>query len=445
MAIKKQSFIIKLFFGIIKAIFIIVPLLFVALLYLGGFYVFYGNVFIVVAGTGLAVYYIIFGAINRKISAMAIPSDSTGGFSFVSESGMASVIGNRVNDFNSQEFPAVFPTEVVNVKTYRDAEEKLSDYKTFDFDYINKTNPLLEKELFGQLEKVLQEHGMTRTKKNPQVTVSMDFFIGKKEQYTPPTTVTSTELRTVWNYGMIGWTPGGFASQVPVTSSQTTPGYTTTSYYNNIRLNFLNHSKLAKGAKMEIPPLIWIGEADSEGADPDIRGIAPLMFGELAGEFPKQSSKSPKRYVCRLRYSGLGLGFSTSDWRVVRYVEPGSVAAEHGIKPGDAIVKVNGNRTVINWAARGAQYLKNVAIYRPKDPYYQYVLSSRGDEDVELVIKSAETRKMVTLKVKPRFEGVGRYVYINPNPLRQIVRANPIGIAFVIIVTAIVVYYLFLK
>jgi hypothetical protein len=445
MAIKKTPLIIRFFFGVIKAFFLITPLLFVAVLYLGGLYAIYGNAFLIVVGTGLAVYYVIFGAINQKIAAMAIPADSSGVTSFVSETAITSVIGNHVNDFNSQEFPAVFPTEVINVKTYRDAEEKLSDYETFDFDYTSKENPLLEKELFGQLEKVLQEHGMMRAKKNPQITVSMDFFVGKKEQYTPPTAVTSTELKTVWNYGMIGWTPGGFASQVPVTSSHTTPGYTTTSYYNNIRLNFLNHSKLAKGVKLETPPLIWIGEADSEGADPDIRGIAPLMFGELAGEFPKQSSKSPKRYVCRLRYSGLGLGFSTSDWRVVKYVQPGSVAAQHGIKPGDAIVKVNGNRTVINWAARGAQYLKNVALYRPKDPYFQYVLSSRGDEDVELIIKSAETGKMVTLKVKPRFEGAGRYVSINPNPLRQIARANPIGIAFVIVVTAIIIYYFFLK
>ncbi|MDO8742966.1 MAG: hypothetical protein Q7J30_00130 [Candidatus Azambacteria bacterium] len=359
------------------------------------------------------------------------------------ENGIVSSIGNLAADFNSQDFPVIFPTEAINVRTYRDADESLADYKTFDFDYINKTNPLLEKELFGQLEKVLQAHGMTRAEKNPQITISMDFFIGKKEQYTPPQTVTSTELQYVWNFGQFGGNWGGFSSAVPITRSGTIPGYTTTTYYSNIRLNFLNHAKLAEGAKLETPPFIWLGEADSEGLESDIRGIAPVMFGELIGEFPDQSAKAPRRHVRRFRYGGLGLGFDPADWRVVRHVEPFSVAAEHGIKPGDILMKVNGDRALINWVGRGAQYLNNPGRYRSKDPYFQYVLSNHGDSDIELVIESAETGKKVTLKMRPRSES--SYLHVNINPLQKIAKANPVGIIFVIIVSVIIIYYLFLK
>lgn len=441
MAIKKFTFIKKLFFGILKAFFVILPL------WVAGIFLL-GEANIVYVFVGVVIYYIMFGAIENKIRKMHITlDDGLSNFSYTSEASIVGAIADRAWDFNSHDFPIVLPTQEINIRTYKDADELLGNFKTYNFDYTNKTNPLLEKELFGQLEKVLLSRGIMRVEKNPQITISMDFFIGKKEQYTPPTTVSNTELRTVWNYGMIGWTPGGFASSIPVTSSHTVPGYTTITYYTNIRLNFLNHAKLAEGVKLETPPLIWIGEADSEGIESDIRGIAPVMFGELIREFPEKSEKSPKRYASRCRYSGLGIGFATTDWRLVRFVEPFSVAASHGIKPGDIIMKVNGERAEINWVAKGSQYLKNVNLFRAKDPYFKYVLSNHGDTEVELVIKSAETGKTVTLKIRPRKESEGRYLCTDKQGSAQIKTepVNPLGIIFVVFATAAMIYYLFIK
>ncbi|MFH1873815.1 MAG: DUF4136 domain-containing protein [Pseudomonadota bacterium] len=311
-------------------------------------------------------------------------------------------LGNHASGPDVQGFPLVFPLEVINLRVYRDVEEPLASFRTFDFDYTNKTNPLLEKELFNQLEKVLVARGLTRDRKNPQITISMYFFSGKREQYTPPTTVTSTEIKYVWSSGFVGWNAAGYSSAVPVTSSTTTPGYTTTSFYSNIRLNFLNHDKLvAKGKKLETPPMIWMGEADTEGLNSDIRTVAPVMFNELIGEFPDQSTKAPKRFVRLFRYGGLGLGFAPDNWRDIRFVEPGSVAAENGIKPGDELLEING-RGVETFVPYSLWYVPNSTNYRADDPYFQHVLSNHGDQDIDVVIKQAGTRKKVTLKMRPR-------------------------------------------
>ncbi|MFH1223875.1 MAG: DUF4136 domain-containing protein [Pseudomonadota bacterium] len=310
----------------------------------------------------------------------------------------------------SPDYPAVFPTKAINVKIYKDVDETLAAYKTFDFDYTNKANPLLEKELFHQLEQILQENGMRRAKEDPQILISMDFFIGKKEQYTPPTTITSTQLQTVWNTGMIGWDMMGYSSQVPVTSSTTTPGYTTISYYTNIRLNFLNRAKLMENKKIKTPPLLWIGEADNEGTNSDIRDVAPSMFGELAGEFPDQVNKAPTRYVRYFRYGGLGLGFDPEDWRVVSYVEPSSIADKQGIKPGDVILKIHGKDTR-HWTTYSFMGTFDYDVYRANDPYFLHILSNHGDEEVKLVIKSAETKKRIRLRVTPNSEA--RYIHVN--------------------------------
>jgi hypothetical protein len=211
--------------------------------------------------------------------------------------------GYGVHSDESTAYPSYSwgPEEKISLRVYKDPDESLAVYKSFDFDYTSKTNPLLEKELFKQLERALQAHGLTRVKENPQVVISMDFFIGKRERYTPPTTVTNTEIKSVWNTGMIGWNIIGMSEAVPVTNSTTTPGYTTVSYYSNIHLNFLNRSKLVGAAKPETPPLIWIGEADHEGPDSDIRRIASMMFAELAKKFSDQSANVASCYVHRFR------------------------------------------------------------------------------------------------------------------------------------------------
>ncbi|MBU1876986.1 hypothetical protein KKA72_01395 [Patescibacteria group bacterium] len=396
------------FYRTLKALLIIILVLIIVTPFLSGDKNIFdrlqeNDAYIVYISVGVVLYAILLSHIDHKIyilrnslNSIANPSACT------SEADIVSMLGNQATGFDSQDFfPITFPTEEINVRVYRDPEELLANYKTFDFDYISKTNPLLEKELFHQLERTLQAHGLTRTTKDPQVIISMDFFIGKKEQYTPPKTVISTETKYVWNTGMIGWNVGGFTSAVPVMSSTTTPGYTTTSYYSNIRLNFLNHAKLVKEEKLEIPPLIWLGEAESEGLNPDIRGIAAAMFGELIGNFLNQSVDSSKCYARHLRYGGLGLGFNPYDWRVVRTVEPFSVAAEQGIKPGDILIKINKKR-VGNWPVDTYGNLNNLGRYRSRDPYFQHILSNRGDSEVELVIQSVGTgliKKIVKLKV----------------------------------------------
>jgi hypothetical protein len=320
----------------------------------------------------------------------------------VTEAEMVLQVGYETSDPNTSLVPVAFFAQEVNVRVYRDVDESLAGLKTFNFDYTNKSNPLLEKELFHQLGKVMQAHGLIRVKENPQILITMDFFIGKYERYTPPTTVTSTQLQTVWNTGMIGWNVGGFSSQVPITSSTTQAGYTTTSYYTNIRLNFLNYVKLAGGTKPDVPPLLWIGEADHQGPDPDIRGIASPIFGELMGEFPSPSAKTAKRRVRYLRFGSLGLGVDRDDWRIIRSVAPSSPADVQKVKPGDVLTKING-QGAHSWPSFKF-WGNSIQVFRDADPYFKYILSNNGDRVVEVVIQSPETGKRAIRMTPQRVE-----------------------------------------
>jgi hypothetical protein len=164
---------------------------------------------------------------------------------------------------------------------YKDPDKDVSSYRTYAFDYTSKDNPLLEKELFKMLDGILAKNGLKRDNDNPDILLTMSFYVGRKEAYIPPQTITTTRVENIWSTGMIGMTLTGYNTPVPITETQTTAGYTKVSYYKNIRLNFLDYSKIKSGEKLKAPPLVYMAEGDQEGESSDIRDEAPVMLDML--------------------------------------------------------------------------------------------------------------------------------------------------------------------
>lgn len=87
---------------------------------------------------------------------------------------------------------------------FNDFEDDFFKYKTYDYVYINKQDPLLEKKNIQIIDKILSEKtNLTRDKQNPDFLISIDYFSGDKEQYVVPTQKISTTYtyRNQYNYG----------------------------------------------------------------------------------------------------------------------------------------------------------------------------------------------------------------------------------------------------
>ncbi len=291
------------------------------------------------------------------------------------------------------EIPRTIPYQM-NIRVYSDPDVDLSSYRTYSIDYTNKDNRLLEKKLFKILESVISNRletlQLVRSDENPDVLITMDFYTGKKEEYVPPETVVTTRVENVWSSSLWGW--GGY-TPVPITESETTQGYTNVSYYRNIRLNFLDFEQLSGEEPLEVPPLIWIGEVESEGYSSDIRIIAPVVLNQLLSEFPKKSGRTMTgRRQFKTTFGYIGISVDSEDRRIIVGVDPDSPAERAGINVDDKLLTVNKKKV-----SKGPKIIEdNIAA-----PYFKYVISNPGNKNVSLTIKSAERKKKYKVEVTP--------------------------------------------
>lgn len=300
---------------------------------------------------------------------------------------------------------------VMNLKVYSDPEKDLFIYKTYAFDYTNKENPLLEKELFKMLEPIFTNKGLKKAKENPDILITMNFYTGKKEKYTPPQTITTTQIKQVWESGMIGWTSTGRYVAVPITQSETIPGSTEISYYRNIRLNFFDYPTLTSGKKLEIPPFVWVGEVDSEGSFSDIRAVAPVMLEELIENFPSKSGAGieMKRSCTVYKYGTTGIkgkGYTKGGgtfvvrpicwFFIITGIEPGSQAETAGLHEGDRILKINGKEVYI-----AVHTIKGDLLYEAISPPPTYMGYPRTGE-IEIEVRSPRSKTTQKVRLTPQ-------------------------------------------
>lgn len=216
------------------------------------------------------------------------------------------------------------------ISVLNDDEADMMRYKSFDFDYTDAADPLLEKEIFRILEKRMLQKGLVRDREHPDILILMKSFAGQKEQYIPPEQIISTRVQTIynWRWGLV---------PMPITESQTRAGYTEVTYLYSISLKFLDAQKISSS---ELPPVLWSASfSEASGKKSALLDKADYYFAWMLYLYPYAWMNNANYYV-GIPYAWTGIIYDRKDLNRIAEVIPGSPADKAGLKKGDQVISV---------------------------------------------------------------------------------------------------------
>lgn len=228
-------------------------------------------------------------------------------------------------------------------KNMRDPEAQFENYNTFDFEYTNQDDPLLEKKLASILESSIVRRGLKRDRENPDLLVFINMFTGNEKQYVPPT----QKISTRYQFGYDIWSGWGNRQYV---ESQQTEGYTKVDYFATLKVAFMDAQKAKQQVK--VPPIVWQTEENVSSKGPiDLQVIAYYIFSNMMDNYPVNEFDIKKSEYENAALNGsikddgnyyyTGLCFDINQPNLVVYVYPESPASKAGITVGDKIIAVN--------------------------------------------------------------------------------------------------------
>jgi hypothetical protein len=221
-----------------------------------------------------------------------------------------------------------------------DKEIDFLRYKTFDFEYTNQQQPLIEKELAAILGDVLEEKGLVRDRENPDILVLIDFFSDQKEQYIPPAEKIYTRYETTINWFRRGseYRRNDDLRQLAETKqyveSTTVGDYTRTKYLTLLNVAFIDANN-AKDTDNKVPPVIW--DATYEFTS----DVKTTMLDDAKREYPLLLNSYPViSWQLNLAYYDWGIYVDKDNTNKIAKLIPNSFAEKIGLQENDIITMV---------------------------------------------------------------------------------------------------------
>jgi hypothetical protein len=257
-----------------------------------------------------------------------------------------------LEDVQSRAFTCPF-------KTASDSETVLSNFKTFAFSPIDPNNRQLETEINATIQKALEQKGLTYSVSNPDLLVQIYYSYQENPSYRG----NSGKLPVVDRYNI----HSGKMEKLPIYFDPLIhPNQA--KYFLKLGIRLVDWS-----ANQEV---VWECEANEliQSGEYGLSAYAEFHVPLMLMQYPYiKSAETASFYYSRSKYNYTGINYNLDKLNEIKEVDSASPAAEIGLRPGDIIEKINGNK--VNTKLKSADDNYKQFIFRTmslRDPSTQF-------------------------------------------------------------------------
>jgi len=188
----------------------------------------------------------------------------------------------------------------VHITTFTDYSLDFAEIKTYNCIYADKENPLLEKELLGDVMESLSFNAVLQySEKRPGFSVSIYRYIGSKEEFVPPQITYEPVRQNGTSFMQLNYIGGHQIGSSIINSSSNSNVPVVIQAYNKKKTFLKVIINFWKPKIRDIDrDMVWRGEAECELNNPDnARRASGILINELLKGYPKLTNDEKNETV----------------------------------------------------------------------------------------------------------------------------------------------------
>lgn len=224
----------------------------------------------------------------------------------------------------------------IPMKITTNPEAVFSDYNTFDFAPVDENTPDIDSRISAIFERMLTKRGLKRDTEDPDLIIQTFYSYQNNPEYQPESLVESKESVYNWRFDI----ESDRMIKLPLFSPVELVENDNVPYFLEFGYRFYDRKHISPDNMV----MVWECEIkelvkSNYGLESYLETNLPLILLK----YPYPGNLNLATYELNfLKYNYTGISYDIDDIAKVAYVDPGSPAAEAGIKTGDYIRSIQG-------------------------------------------------------------------------------------------------------